>query len=102
MPTLKLTGEVSVEAATAFAQKLAALSPNDENLNVDLSEADLTDGQATARLVQAIRQTARRLSSIHVLEPPQALAHCLYRVGALGSGSTIHLVCPREELGTSS
>lgn len=102
MTTLLLTGEITPKAAAHFARELEALTPADAPVTVDLSEAELLNATATATLVRAIRDVASRLSSIHVIEPPQVLAHGLYRVGALGGSSTIHLISPRQELGSSS
>jgi anti-anti-sigma regulatory factor len=101
MSRLVLKGLVGREVAALFTEQLAGLGPADAPITLDLSEADLEDGVVTAALVDGLRQAASRAGSVQLLSPPQVLAHALYRVGALGSG-TIHLVEPRFELATSS
>lgn len=102
MPKLTLEGQVEADVAALFVEQLAGVSKDDVPLTLDMSDAELEDGAVTATLVEAIRAAAERLGSLQILEPPQVLAHCLYRVGALGPASTIHLVEPREELGAAS
>ena len=94
MSRLVLKGLVGREVAALFTEQLAGLGPADAPVTLDLSDADLEDGVVTAALIDGIRQAASRTGSIQLLEAPQALAHGLYRVGALGAG-TIHLVEPR-------
>jgi len=101
MSRLVLRGLVGREGAALFGEQLAGLGPADAPAVLDLSEADIEDGAVAASLVDAIRQAAVRAGSVQLLGPPQVLAHGLYRVGAL-SGGTIHLVEPRDEIGTSS
>ena len=99
---LRIEGEVDADVAALFVEQLAQVEPEDRPVTLDLAEADLEDAVACAALVDAIRQTARRIGDLQVIEPPQVLAHCLYRVGALEAGGVVHLVAPREEIGTSS
>lgn len=101
MSLIHLEGEVCPDVAALFVEQLAQLHTEDAPVTVDLSEAEVVDAATCALLVDALRQTARRLGGLQLLEPPQVLAHGLYRVGAL-EGGTLHLVSPREELGTSS
>ncbi len=102
MSTFRLEGEVEPDVAALFAEQLAQVTQEDLPLTVDLSEADIEDGRTCATLVDAIRHAAARIGGLQLIEPPQVLAHCLYRVGALPEGGPIHVVGPREEIGTSS
>lgn len=102
MTILALKGEVDRDIAALFVEQLASLGRPDAPVTLDMREAELEDAAVTALLVDALRHAALRTGGLQVLEAPQVLAHCLYRVGALGKGSTIQLVEPREELGTSS
>jgi anti-anti-sigma regulatory factor len=101
MSLIHLEGDVDPDVAALFVEQLAQLQQEDLPVTVDLSEAEVKDGPTCALLVDALRQTARRLGGLQVLEPPQVVAHGLYRVGAL-AGGTLHLVSPRDELGTAS
>lgn len=102
MSTLRIEGEIEPDVAALFAEQLAQMTKDDAPLTLDLSEADVEDARSCAALVDAIRAAAARLGGLQLVEPPQVLAHTLYRVGALRAGGVIHVVSPREELGTSS
>lgn len=102
MSTLRIEGEIEPDVAALFAEQLAQMTKDDAPLTLDLSEADVEDAASCAALIDAIRQAAKRLGGVQLLAPPQVLAHGLYRVGALVEGGVIHVVSPREELGTSS
>ena len=98
--TLTFEGDLkgsSLDAAVAAIDAVGAV----DVLSVELGEVEVTDGRACAALAQALRQAAGRIGEVIIIEPPQALAHTLYRLGSLRSG-TLQLIEPREELGTSS
>ena len=101
MSVINLEGDVDPDVAALFVEQLAQLQQDDLPVTLDLSGAEITDAATCALLVDALRQTARRLGGLQVREPPQVLAHGLYRVGALERG-TLHLVSPRDELGSAS
>lgn len=102
MTTLALKGEVGRDIAALFVEQLASLTTADAPLTLDMCEADVEDAQVTALLIEAIRQAALKVKSVQLLEPPQVLAHGLYRVGALAPGTAIHVIDPRSEIPTSS
>ncbi len=95
---LTLEGLLDREMAALLVEQLSELGPEDRPVTLDLTLVDLEDAAVTALLVDALRQTARRVGELKLLRPPQVLAHSLYRVGALGK-STLQLVEPRQELG---
>jgi anti-anti-sigma regulatory factor len=97
--TLTLKGEVDSDVAALFLEELAGLGRSDAPITLDMREAELSDATLIGSLVDQIRQAAQRAGRVQLLEPPQVLAHCLYRIGALEGGSTIQLVDPREEIG---
>ncbi len=101
MNTITLKGEIEHDIAALFVEQLAALSQEDTPLTIDMSQADIDEAKIVAELVKRIRETAARIGSLTLLEPPQVLAHGLYRVGALGARSNIRLIEPREEIGTA-
>ncbi|MCK6550324.1 STAS domain-containing protein [Myxococcota bacterium] len=98
---LTLTGQVERDIAALFLEQLAAMEREDAPVVLDLEEAEVDDASIATMLVDHIRQTAARVGTVRIIRPPQVIAHVLYRIGAL-QGSTIQLVEPREELGTSS
>ena len=102
MATLRIEGEVEADVAALFAEQLAQMTREDAPVTLDLSEADVEDAKTCATLVEAIRSTAKRVGGLQVLAPPQVIAHTLYRIGALQEGGVIHVVEPRQELGSSS
>jgi anti-anti-sigma regulatory factor len=93
--TLKLKGAVDSDVAALFLEELASLSSSDAPITIDMREAQLEDQTLIGALVEQIRQAASRTGRVQLLEPPQVLAHHLYRVGPLDGDSTIHLVGPR-------
>jgi ABC-type transporter Mla MlaB component len=99
---LTLKGQIERDVAALFIEQLSALGREDAPLILDMADADIEDSRVCTMLVDYIRQTAERVGSVQILHAPQILAHSLYRVGALGSRSSIELIEPREELGISS
>ena len=76
--------------------------PNN-HLHVDLSELDVESGEALAGLITALRAWAQAACAagargLRLVEPPQHLAHTLYKIGAL-QGDLIVLHAPRAEDG---
>jgi hypothetical protein len=61
-----------------------------------MREAELQDATLIGMLVDQIREAAMRTGKVQLLEPPQVLAHNLYRVGPLEGDATIQLVDPRN------
>lgn len=81
---------------------LSQVRPN-AHLDVDLSELDVESGEALAALITALRAwataaTAAGARGLRLIEPPQHLAHTLYKIGAL-QGALIVLQAPRAEDG---
>ena len=102
MSCLRLDGDIDADMAALFVEQLSQTTQDDLPLTIDLSDAEIMDGKACAALIDAIRQAAARWGGLQLIEPPQVIAHGLYRVGALPEQGPIHLVSPREEIGTSS
>lgn len=102
MTTLTLKGVVDADVAALFLEELASLGRSDAPVTIDMRDAELQDATLIGALVDQIRQAAARAGRVQLLEPPQVLAHNLYRVGALEGDSTIQLVDPRDEIGRSS
>ncbi|MEO1336006.1 MAG: STAS domain-containing protein [Myxococcota bacterium] len=93
---LTFEGDLDHQAVQTIVETIGAIDRGP--LSVDLTEVDITDGRACAALADALRKAAGRIGDVAVIQAPQALAHTLYRVGALGSG-TLQLIEPRDELG---
>ena len=58
-------------------------------LRLELGELELLDGVAVARAVTGLRALLARHGALELFEPPQSLAHTLYRVGALEDGRLV-------------
>jgi ABC-type transporter Mla MlaB component len=101
MTHLTLAGDVGREVALLFVEQLAGLERSDAPVELELEDAEVVDARVVALLVESIRQAAHRTGSVRLLRPPQVLAHALYRVGALGAGSVLEVIEPREELGSA-
>lgn len=99
---LALVGEVSREAAVELIAALDRVARDHEAAEIEFEDADLEEGIVTALLVDGLREASRRLTRLTLKRPPQALAHALYRIGALEQGGVIHVVEPREDFGSSS
>ncbi|MBL8617221.1 MAG: hypothetical protein JNM72_16545 [Deltaproteobacteria bacterium] len=81
---------------------LSQAHPN-THLDVDLCELDIESGEALAALITTLRAwaaaaTAAGARGLRLVEPPQHLAHTLYKIGAL-QGDLIVLHAPRAEDG---
>jgi len=92
----------ALSALTLPAAWLGHARPN-EHLDVDLSELDVESGEALAGLITALRAWAQAACAaggrgLRLVEPPQHLAHTLYKIGAL-QGDLIILHAPRAEDG---
>lgn len=103
MTNLSLKGDVTIDVATLFAEQLSMLTKSDSPVTIRMSEADLENAEVVSLLVSHVRQAAIRVGRVQLIEPPQVLAHCLYRIGALETGAaTIQLIEPRQEIGTAN
>ena len=96
MTTLSLKGVVDADVAALFLEELAGLGLMDAPITIDMRETQLRDQTLIGMLVDQIREAAARTGRVQLLEPPQVLAHNLYRVGALDGDATIQLVDPRS------
>lgn len=91
----------SVTAATAASWRDAALAAATVPIDtLDLADLELEDGVAVVEAVNLVTALRDRAGALRLLEPPQMLAHTLYKVGALTAGIT--LVDPRSEDGTTA
>ena len=97
-----LSGDVDAEGAGKILRALLDGSGEGKVAELLLDEAEITDGPATARMVDAVRLLLARFSRLRLVRAPQALAHTIYRVGMLRPGGRIELVEPREEEGRAN
>jgi len=97
-----LSGDVDAASAEKILRALLDGSGEGKAAELLLDEAEITDGPATARMVDAVRLLLARFSRLRLVRAPQALAHTLYRVGMLRPGGRIELVEPREEEGRAN
>lgn len=97
-----LSGDVDAASAEKILRALLDGSGEGKAAELHLDEAEITDGPATARMVDAVRLLLARFSRVRLVRAPQALAHTLYRVGMLQPGSRLELIAPREEEGRTN
>ena len=97
-----LSGDVDADGAARVLRALEEKAGAGEAAELLLDEAELTDGPATALMVEAVRLLLDRFTRLRLVRAPQALAHTLYRVGMLRPGSRIALAEPRDEEGRAS
>ncbi|MBI3024356.1 MAG: hypothetical protein HYY66_01505 [Candidatus Tectomicrobia bacterium] len=97
-----LSGDVDADGAEKIFRALEEKAGEGEMAELHLDEAEITDGPATARMVDAVRLLLDRFTRLRVVRAPQALAHTIYRVGMLQPGSRIDLIDPREEEGRAN
>lgn len=84
---LAVDGAVSGDEIEALVAALDGAARAIEGpLRLDLAELELLDGVAVARAVTGLRALLARHGRLELVEPPQSLAHTLYRVGALEDG----------------
>ncbi|MBI3127439.1 MAG: hypothetical protein HYZ11_07530 [Candidatus Tectomicrobia bacterium] len=97
-----LSGDVDAASAEMILRALEEKAGEGEAAEFLLEEAEITDGPAAARMVDAARLLLARFRRVRLVRAPQALAHSLYRVGMLRPGSRIEMVEPREEEGRAN
>lgn len=97
-----LSGDVDAASAEKILRALLDGSGEGKAAELHLDEAEITDGPATARMVDAVRLLLARFARVRLVRAPQALAHTLYRVGMLRPGSRLELIAPREEEGRAN
>jgi hypothetical protein len=96
--TIIIEGELSQGNAAAFQQTLASLNVKpDSKLAFDMFGFDVEDGVSVAIAVNALRDLLKRVSRLQLIGAPQILCHNIYRVGLLGSNTTIELTDMRED-----
>ena len=88
--TISVDADISIRNALEFCTELESEKPS----ALELSALTVEDGESMALIISAIR----RMQPISVMAAPQMLAHGLYKIGALRSG-TIRLIDPREDEG---
>ena len=101
---LVIAGDLSgkeLPALIAEALTLDERRPDPFSATLDCQDLELTDGLAVARMVDLIRELARRWGGLCVDRAPQMLAHTLYKPGLLRDGQ-IRLRAPREDEGTTA
>ncbi len=97
-----LPGDLTAEGAERVFGALESHSGAGEGAELLLDEADLADGAAVARMVDAVRLLLARFGRVRLVRSPQVLAHTIYRAGMLRPGSRLELIEPREEEGRAS
>jgi hypothetical protein len=65
-------------------------------LILELGDLELEDGAMTADLISWLRQLLQAGLALRLIQPPQVLAHTLYRIDMLNHPHLL-LVDPREE-----
>lgn len=95
-----MEGVVSEGDAAELASVLAGL-PADRPLRLDLGELELRDGVAVACAIDGLRAALARTGRVHLRQPPQMLAHTLYKIGMLDLG-TLSLEDPQAEEPTTA
>jgi len=94
-----LTGDLDSADARGILGSLDAKPQGGGLAELQLEEAELTDGISVTLMVETVRLLLSRYARVQLVRPPQALAHSLYRVGMLGSASRLSLIEPREDEG---
>ena len=96
---LVLEGDLDADCADAVVDGVAqAWVLRGPRRLLDLTDLDVEDGPANARLVDLVRTLRDAAGHIVLLGAPQMLAHVLYKVGDLEQGR-IRLVAPRSDEG---
>ncbi len=94
-----LTGDLDSAGARSILGVLGAEPRGGGLAELQLDEAELTDGVSVTLMVEAVRLLLSRYDRVQLVRPPQALAHSLYRVGMLEGASRLSLIEPREDEG---
>lgn len=68
-----------------------------KNLEVDLSQLDISDGTPMALLLNELRSLRKSLDSLVLIGAPQMLGHNLYRANLLEGPESIELREMRED-----
>lgn len=93
----RVAGSFDREAAEAFAAFCADIgSPG--TVELDLAEMEIESGAACAAIVRAVRILLER-GGVRLVQPPQVLAHSIYRLGLLPD---VELIDPRTDEPTAS
>lgn len=96
----KVAGDVADDDAARLVEACRTLAFSAlSEVDLELGELELESGVACGRVVDAIRCLLGRGARLTLFEPPQALAHVLYRTGDL---PRLRLVNPRFDEATSS
>ncbi len=73
MTTLRLSGRLERDIVLLFVEQLSALTQADHPAQIHLEAAEVCDSQATTVLVDALRQTAERIGTLEITDPPKEL-----------------------------
>ena len=87
---LFIEGEVSGHNVDDFCQQIRPYFPPTKGF--DLLDFDIEDGVAMAALITFLRQVV----PVEIHHAPQMLAHTIYKIGMLDTGS-IQLIRPRYD-----
>lgn len=93
-----LLGDVDADAAGRVAEAFRSEPAGGGAVALEMEDAELTDGLAVTRMVDALRLLLERFNRVRLARAPQMLAHTLYKTGALRDGR-LELIEPREEEG---
>ena len=78
--SLILRGFVEGDVAALFIEQLAALSPADAPMRLELEQATIEDTAVAALLAEHIRLTAQRIGALEVIGAPEAIMLALERL----------------------
>ncbi len=94
-----LTGDINSVGARGILGLLDAEPHGGGLAELQLEEAELTDGISVTLMVEAVRLLLSRYDRVQLVRSPQTLAHSLYRVGMLEGASRLSLIEPSEDEG---
>jgi len=66
-------------------------------LECDLNDLEIIDSEGANAAIDVIRLLLQRTPHLFLRHAPHILAHTLYRIGLLETGSRLTLLEPREE-----
>jgi len=90
-------GDIDSESAVSLYRWCEGLPVSDTPLECDLSDLEVVDSAGANAAIDVIRQLLQRSPHLFLRHAPHVLAHTLYRIGMLETGSDLTLLEPREE-----
>ena len=98
--TVTVKGDLThFEIAELSKAVSSRLNADIRDLEVNLADCDIDESIALIETINWLRDVLSKGLFVTLIEPPQLLAHDLYRVGHLLPGTKLTLVRPRNEIG---